>query len=84
MTFKLERHRVGRVRGRAAASLDESADIEARVFGAQGHGKVHRDLCAGVDVVDALDDFSDELEVLASHVLSSVRDTLTIGTSKPG
>ena len=65
--FKLERHRVGCVRGRSAASLDESADIEARVFAAQGKSEVHRDLCAGVDVVDALDDFSDKLEMLAGQ-----------------
>jgi len=80
VTFKLERHRVGCVRGRSAASLDESADVEVRIFTAQGVGEVHRDLRAGVDVLDILDDACDKHEMLAGHVHSFVWDTLTIGT----
>ena len=82
--FKLERHRAGVIGSRPATSLNESTDVEVRVFGAQGVSEIHRDLCAGVDVLDVLDDASDKLEMLAGHVHSFVWDTLTIGTSKPG
>ena len=59
----------------AIAELTKEAVAE---LAAQGVSEVHCDLCAGVDVIAALDDFIDELEVFACHVRSPLFGTLKL------
>ena len=65
--FKLEHHHFRTVGGVTATCLDEANNVKVWVLVCERLSEVHRDLLAGVGVVDIADDFSDKLEMLAGQ-----------------